>query len=88
MRDSGVGIPLKDQPRIFGRFFRADTPIRAEVGGTGLGLAITKSLVELNRGTIYFESAEGAGTTFYVAFPLELACEPIREPQQELVHAA
>lgn len=90
VRDSGVGIPAKDQPRIFGRFFRADNPLSEEVGGTGLGLAITKSLVELNHGSIYFESVEGQGTTFYVAFPLALACEalPAELYSEEFANAA
>ncbi|MBA3471019.1 MAG: HAMP domain-containing protein [Herpetosiphonaceae bacterium] len=90
IQDSGVGIPLKDQPRIFGRFFRAENPLSEQVGGTGLGLAITKSLVELNQCSIYFESVEGSGTTFYVAFPLALACEslPAIHHYEELAHAA
>jgi signal transduction histidine kinase len=92
IQDSGVGIPLKDQPRIFGRFFRAENPLSEQVGGTGLGLAITKSLVELNQCSIYFESVEGAGTTFYVAFPLALACEElpaaVYQPEEEFAHAA
>ncbi len=91
IEDSGVGIPLKDQPRIFGRFFRAENPLSEQVGGTGLGLAITKSLVELNQCSIYFESVEGSGTTFYVAFPLALACEELPAAvyhPEELAHAA
>ena len=72
IQDTGVGIPLADQPRIFGRFFRAKNPLSAQVGGTGLGLAITKSLIELNHGSIYFESTPNIGTTFYMSFPCEL----------------
>ncbi len=83
VQDSGVGIPPEDQPRIFGRFFRAENPLSAEVGGTGLGLAITKSLVELNHGIIFFESAVGVGTTFYVTFPLALACEQVQLPSRQ-----
>lgn len=66
--DSGIGIPLQDQPRIFDRFYRAsNTP--QEVHGTGLGLAIVKTIVENHRGRIWVESSQEKGSTFTIVFP-------------------
>ncbi len=68
--DTGLGIPQKDQPFIFRTFFRASNVQKQGLQGTGLGLSIVKSIVERSGGRIGFQSAEGAGTTFYVFFPL------------------
>jgi signal transduction histidine kinase len=68
--DDGVGIPLEDQPKLFTRFFRAQSSVQTEASGTGLGLYITRSLVELHGGRIWFESELGRGSTFYVTFPV------------------
>jgi PAS domain S-box-containing protein len=68
--DTGLGIPLEHQHRIFGKFEqieRHDGGLPS--GGTGLGLALCKQLVELNGGTIGFESVENQGSTFYFALP-------------------
>jgi signal transduction histidine kinase len=67
VRDHGIGIPLKDQSRLFEPFHRAGNT--GEIKGTGLGLAIVKDSVELHGGTITFESKEGDGTKFIVRLP-------------------
>jgi two-component system phosphate regulon sensor histidine kinase PhoR len=67
VRDTGVGIPEEDLPRIFERFYKAD---RARSGGgTGLGLAIAKHVVHGHQGRIWAESVEGKGSTFYFTLP-------------------
>jgi PAS domain S-box-containing protein len=71
VRDTGVGITEEARRHIFTPFFRADNPLRDEVGGTGLGLSITKKLVELHGGEIWFDTHEGEGTTFSFTLPLD-----------------
>jgi two-component system phosphate regulon sensor histidine kinase PhoR len=69
VEDSGVGIPDKDIPRIFERFYRVDKARSAELGGTGLGLSIVKHIVELHGGTVGVESVEGLGSKFWFTLP-------------------
>ena len=69
VEDSGIGIPEKDIPRIFERFYRVDKARSRELGGTGLGLAILKHIVELHKGDIGVESAEGFGSKFWFSIP-------------------
>ena len=67
--DHGVGIPEKQQNRVFQRFFRADNVMTTE-GGTGLGLYVAKSIVDKHKGRMWFESKEGKGSTFHIALPI------------------
>ncbi|MGD2156403.1 MAG: ATP-binding protein [Anaerolineales bacterium] len=68
VKDTGVGIPSDDLPRVFERFYKAD---RARSGGgTGLGLAIARHLVEAHGGRIWAESVEGQGSTFFFTIPI------------------
>jgi signal transduction histidine kinase len=64
VRDEGIGIPEKDQKKMFDRFFRAGNVFNIE--GTGLGLNIVKRYLDLLGGKISFSSREGVGTTFFV----------------------
>ncbi|EFO80592.1 multi-sensor signal transduction histidine kinase [Oscillochloris trichoides DG-6] len=71
VRDTGVGISEEAKSHIFTPFYRADNPLRDEVGGTGLGLSITQRLVELHGGRIWFESEVNAGSTFSFVLPIK-----------------
>ncbi len=69
VKDSGIGIPVDQQKRVFERFFRADNAQMQEVNGTGLGLYIAKAIVEGHHGRIWFESIEHKGSTFTFLLP-------------------
>ena len=67
--DTGVGLSLEEQSRLFTKFYRAENPKTQGVSGTGLGLWITRSLVEMHGGEIRVSSNPGKGTTFRFALP-------------------
>ncbi|MCG8538683.1 MAG: cell wall metabolism sensor histidine kinase WalK [Clostridia bacterium] len=69
VKDTGVGIPKKDIPRLFERFYRVDKARSGKVGGTGLGLAIVKHIVIAFNGEIRVKSEEGKGSEFTVRIP-------------------
>jgi two-component system, OmpR family, phosphate regulon sensor histidine kinase PhoR len=69
VKDTGIGIPLEDVPRLFERFYRVDKARSRELGGTGLGLSIVKHLVLAHGGRIWVESEPGQGSTFLFTLP-------------------
>ena len=68
VQDSGIGIPVADQGRLFDSFYRAKNVGR--IPGTGLGLSIVKKCVDLHGGEITLISEEGVGSTFTVTLPI------------------
>lgn len=69
VKDTGIGIPLKHQDRIFERFYRVDKSHSKETGGTGLGLAIVKHIIEQHNGSISINSVENEGTSINIQLP-------------------
>ena len=79
VRDTGIGIPEEDLPRLFERFYRVDKARSRELGGTGLGLSIVKHLVAAHNGVTRVESAVNRGSTFIFTLPGDESTLP--EPQ-------
>jgi signal transduction histidine kinase len=71
VRDTGIGIPEADQPRVFDRFYRVDKARSRALGGAGLGLSIVRWIVDVHGGEISVESAPGRGSKFVVKLPLK-----------------
>jgi signal transduction histidine kinase len=70
VEDDGIGIPARDLPRVFERFFQVETHLTRRYGGMGLGLSVAKSMIELHGGRIWAESEEGKGSTFTFLLPI------------------
>jgi signal transduction histidine kinase len=68
--DTGVGIPTREQPELFNRFFRGTNAIQGAIPGSGLGLAISQVIAEAHGSTIELESVPGSGSTFRLVLPL------------------
>ncbi len=84
--DTGIGIPQKDQGRIFDRFYRVNSDRARHTGGSGLGLAIAKAIAIAHQGSLKIDSELGVGSTFTLQFPLRVA-SPNHEHPQFSVHS-
>lgn len=90
VRDSGIGIPEREQGRLFQEFFRAANAKQHSPAGTGLGLALVKQTVERHRGRIRVDSAEGRGTSVTIDLPVRragLPATPAPPPAAETAEA-
>ncbi len=76
--DSGIGIPARDLPRVFERFFQVETHLTRRHTGMGLGLAVAKAMVELHGGRIWVESEVGKGSTFTFLLPIQLSGDSVK----------
>jgi PAS domain S-box-containing protein len=85
VRDTGLGIPANDLPRIFDMFSQVDRSIERSTGGLGIGLALVKGLVEMHGGTVTAMSAgQGKGSTFTVKLPaFERTAAPVAAVRSE-----
>jgi len=68
--DTGLGIPIAEQPDLFNRFYRGTNAVEGTIPGSGLGLAISQVIAEAHGGAIQLESTPGSGSTFRLALPL------------------
>ena len=71
IRDQGLGIPKADLTKIFTRFYRVDKARARQQGGTGLGLAISREVIKAHGGSIWAQSRENYGSTFFISLPYE-----------------
>jgi signal transduction histidine kinase len=72
--DNGIGIPARELPRIFDRFYQVETHLTRHYGGMGLGLSVAKAMIELHGGRIWAES-QGKGSTFTFLLPVNLGAD-------------
>ena len=69
VQDNGIGIPVREQRRIFRRFYRVDRRLTQDTGGVGLGLSIVELIARGHHGSVSVRSAPGAGSTFVLRLP-------------------
>jgi two-component system sensor histidine kinase VicK len=73
--DNGIGIPTKDLPHVFERFYQVESHLTRRHGGMGLGLSVAKVMIEIHGGRIWAESIENKGSNF--TFILPTACDKV-----------
>jgi signal transduction histidine kinase len=69
VEDNGIGIPAREQRRIFRRFYRVDQRLAQDTGGVGLGLSIVDLIARGHRGSVAVQSTPGTGSTFVLRVP-------------------
>ena len=69
IRDEGIGIPKEEQKNIFQKFYRAQNAQKKQSVGSGIGLFAGAHVIQTHGGSIWFDSEEGVGTTFYISIP-------------------
>ncbi len=79
VKDTGIGIPPDEAPKLFGKFFRATNALAVQTEGTGLGLYICKNIITRHGGSIWVESTLGRGSTFYFTLPTDPSLIPPKE---------
>ena len=83
VKDTGIGIALEDQERVFLEFEQVDSSYARQYEGTGLGLPIVKKLVELHGGNVRLRSQFGVGTEMFFMMPLDVEAYLNRRGQKE-----
>ncbi len=86
VQDTGIGIPLEKQKTVFDSFSQAETETSRKYGGTGLGLTISRTLVELQGGTLELISEPGKGSEFSFLIPYEVASEEVLVEPERTTH--
>jgi len=81
VRDHGIGIPLREQARVFAAFYRVDKGLEHDVKGSGLGLAVVKHVAEAHGGSVSLDSRQGEGSTFTLRLPVRTE-PPQRAPEE------
>ena len=72
VKDSGVGIPVEEQSKVFSKYEQTEAGKDASLKGTGLGLAICKEIISLHNGEVWLESNPGEGSTFFFSLPFDM----------------
>ncbi len=83
VRDTGVGVPHAQMPKLFTKFFRGENVKKIQTEGSGLGLFIVKNIVERHNGEMHVESEEGKGSTFSFTLPIRESEMPQQEASME-----
>lgn len=86
VEDTGIGIPKKQLPHVFDRFWQADGSSKRKNVGVGIGLSLVKELVEAHDGTVTVDSTEGQGTKFTIQLPY-LKGDPKAKPDETVLEA-
>ena len=76
VQDNGIGIPVREQRRIFRRFYRVDSRLASETSGIGLGLSIVELIVRAHGGSVTVRSGSGDGSVFTLRLPVPVAARP------------